>query len=62
MYTVVLQPILMAYFINPSHQSVCLHVHVTTVARQRLSTNVIAAKNKQAREELLFLRGRHRYS
>jgi hypothetical protein len=32
-----------AYFINPSHQSVCLHVYPTTVTRQLLGKNVTAA-------------------
>jgi hypothetical protein len=35
----------MAYFINPSLQPVCLHVHPTIVARQRLSKNVTSVTN-----------------
>jgi hypothetical protein len=34
-----------AYFINPSHQSVCLYVYPSTFARQGLSKNVTAATN-----------------
>jgi hypothetical protein len=37
-----------AHFINPSHQFVCIYVYV---ARQRLSKNVTAAVNTQARIE-----------
>jgi hypothetical protein len=32
-----------AYFINPSHQSLCYHVHHPIVARQRLGKNITAA-------------------
>jgi hypothetical protein len=38
----------MAYLINPSHQSVCLYVYPSIVARQRLSRNVTAATNTHA--------------
>jgi hypothetical protein len=34
-----------AYFINPSHQSVCLHVYPTIIARQRRGRNITAATN-----------------
>jgi hypothetical protein len=37
------EPISTAYFINPSHKSVCLHMYPTIVARQRLRKNVTAA-------------------
>jgi hypothetical protein len=33
------KPISTAYFINPFHQSVCLYMHPTIVARQRLGKN-----------------------
>jgi hypothetical protein len=44
-YVMALEPILMVYFINPSHQSVCLYVYPPIVARQQLSKNVTVAKN-----------------
>jgi hypothetical protein len=48
------EPISTAYFINPSHQSVCLYVYPLIVARQRLGKNVTAATNTHATiEELL---------
>jgi hypothetical protein len=34
------EPISMAYFINPSHQSVCLHMYPLISAKQRLGENV----------------------
>jgi hypothetical protein len=43
-----------AYFINPSHQSVCLHVYPPIFAKQRLGKNFAAATNTHAAiEELL---------
>jgi hypothetical protein len=36
------EPISTAYFINPSHQSVCLYVYHHIVARQRLGKHVLA--------------------
>jgi hypothetical protein len=42
MYIMSLEPISAAYFINPSHQSVCI------VARQRLGKNVTVATNTHA--------------
>jgi hypothetical protein len=36
------EPISTAYFINPSHQSVCLYVHPSIVARQKLGKHVPA--------------------
>jgi hypothetical protein len=36
MYIMAPEPISTAYFINPSHQSVCLYVYPLIVARQRL--------------------------
>jgi hypothetical protein len=42
-----------AFFIYPSHLSVCLYVNTTTAARQRLGKNVTAAMNTHAIEELL---------
>jgi hypothetical protein len=54
-YIVAPEPITTAYFINPSHQSVCLYVYpLNVVARQRLGKNVTAATNTHATiEELL---------
>jgi hypothetical protein len=34
-----------AYFVNPSHQSVCLYAYTLVVARQRLSRHVPTAMN-----------------
>jgi hypothetical protein len=48
------EPISTAYFINPSHQSVCLYVYPPIVARQRLGKNVTAATNTQATIEGLL--------
>jgi hypothetical protein len=45
------EPISMEYFINPSHQSVCLHLYSSIVARQRLGKNATAATNIQATVE-----------
>jgi hypothetical protein len=53
MYIMAPQPISVAYFINPSHQSVSVCVS-PIVARQRLSKEVTAATNTSATiEELL---------
>jgi hypothetical protein len=41
-YIMTPEPISTAYFINPSHQSLCLYIYV---ARQRLGKNVAAATN-----------------
>jgi hypothetical protein len=48
-------PIITAYLVNPSHQSVCLFVHLLIVARQRLDKNVTAAINTCAATEKLWL-------
>jgi hypothetical protein len=48
------EPISTAYFINPSHQSVCLYVNLPIVARQELGKNVTAATNTHATIEELF--------
>jgi hypothetical protein len=54
MYITAPEPILTTYFINPSHQSVCLYVHPSIVVRQRLGKNVTAATNTHTTiEELL---------
>jgi hypothetical protein len=45
MYIMATEPISTAYFINPSHQSLCLYVYPTIVARQRLGKNITAATN-----------------
>jgi hypothetical protein len=53
-YIMVPEPILMAYFINPSHKSACLYVHPHIAATQRLDNKVNAATNTHATiEELL---------
>jgi hypothetical protein len=39
MYIMAPQPITMAYFINPSHQFVCLYMHPLILARKRLGKN-----------------------
>jgi hypothetical protein len=44
-YIMALDPISKAYFINPSHQSVCLYVYPPLIARQRLGKHVSAATN-----------------
>jgi hypothetical protein len=41
-----------AYFINPSHQSVCLYMYTAIVVRQRLGKNVIAKTSTHATIEL----------
>jgi hypothetical protein len=45
MYIMAPEPISVAYFIHPSHLSVCLYLYAPIVARQRLGKNVTAAKN-----------------
>jgi hypothetical protein len=47
-------PISTAYYINPSHQSVCLYVYPPIVARQQLGKTVTAATTTHRTvEELL---------
>jgi hypothetical protein len=54
MYITAPESIKKAYFINTSHQFVCLYVHPAIVARQRLGKNVTATTNTQATiDELL---------
>jgi hypothetical protein len=48
MYIMATEPISAAYFINPSHQSVCLYAYPHIVARQRFGKNVTAAKKTHA--------------
>jgi hypothetical protein len=48
------EPISIAYFINPSHQSVCLYVYPPIVARQQLGKNVTASTNTYAAIEELM--------
>jgi hypothetical protein len=43
MYIMAPEPTSMAYFINPSHQSVCLYVYTPTVARQQFGKNITTA-------------------
>jgi hypothetical protein len=45
MYSMAFELISAVYFINPTHQSVCLYVYPSTFARQGLSKNVTAAMN-----------------
>jgi hypothetical protein len=48
------KPIPSTYYINPSHQSVCLYVHPPIVAKQQLGKTDTAATNTHATiEELL---------
>jgi hypothetical protein len=47
-YIMAPEPISMAYFINPTHQSVCLYVYPPIIARQQLSRNITAAMNTHA--------------
>jgi hypothetical protein len=44
-YIMAPEPISKAYFINPSHRSVCLYVYHPIVARQQLRKNVTAVTN-----------------
>jgi hypothetical protein len=53
MYIMTPEPISMAYSINPSHQSVCLHVCSPIAARQWLSIHDPGATNTRNKEELL---------
>jgi hypothetical protein len=53
MYIMAPVPISKAYFINLSHQSVCLYVYLHIIAMQQLGKNVIAATNNQATTEPL---------
>jgi hypothetical protein len=53
-YIMATNPISTAYFINPSHQSVCLFLLPPIVARQQIGVNVTAATNTYENiEELL---------
>jgi hypothetical protein len=45
MYIMTPEPISAEYFINPSHQPVCLHVYPPSVARQRIDKHGPSAKN-----------------
>jgi hypothetical protein len=45
MYIMANESISTAYFINPSHQSVCLYVYTHIVARQQIGKKVTATKN-----------------
>jgi hypothetical protein len=48
LYIMALEPISTAYFINPSHQSVCLYVYPPVGARQQQGKNVTTAKDTHA--------------
>jgi hypothetical protein len=47
MYVIAPEPISTVYFINLSHQSLCLYVYSLTVVRQRFGKNFIAATNTE---------------
>jgi hypothetical protein len=53
-----LEPISTAYFINPSHHSVCLYVYPHNVARQRLgkkdTANEYRLNNRRIFERVVF--------
>jgi hypothetical protein len=54
MYFMAPKPMCAAYFLNPFHQSECLYVYPSIVARQRLGKNVTTATITDATiEELL---------
>jgi hypothetical protein len=61
MYIMTPEPISTAYFINPSHESLCLYVYPPIVASQLLGKNITVATNAQATIEewlnALFLCG-----
>jgi hypothetical protein len=54
MYIKASEPNSMAYFINPSHQSMCPYVYPSIVARQWLGKNVTAATNTYTTKEDLL--------
>jgi hypothetical protein len=47
------EPISTAYFINPSHQSVCLNVHPLIDARQQRGKNITAATSTQSSRRMV---------
>jgi hypothetical protein len=49
------EPISMAYFINPFHQSVCLYLYLPIAASHQLGKNITVAINTHARIEELFV-------
>jgi hypothetical protein len=54
MYVMAPEPISREHFINPSHQSVCLYMNPTVIARQWLGKNVTTAMNTQTTTEGLL--------
>jgi hypothetical protein len=59
MYIMTSEPISMAYFINPSNQSVCLYVYPSIVARQRLGKksyrcNAYTSNNRRTVQRVVF--------
>jgi hypothetical protein len=56
MYIMAPEPISTAFFINPSHQSVCLYVYPPFVARQRLGKIFTAATKTHAWLEYFWTR------
>jgi hypothetical protein len=53
-YTMEPKIVLTAYFLNPSHQYVCLYVYPPIVVRQLLGQNVTVATNIHATKEDLL--------
>jgi hypothetical protein len=53
LYIMAPEPILAAYFVYPSHHSVCLYVYPSVVTRQQLGKNVTAVMNTHATKELM---------
>jgi hypothetical protein len=49
MYLMAPEPISMAYFLNPSHQCVCLYVYPPIIARQRLDMQFPKEKTRNNR-------------
>jgi hypothetical protein len=56
MYNMATEPIITAYFINPSHQSVCLCVYPPIVARQRLGKKKSYRGNEYACKSIIVRR------
>jgi hypothetical protein len=52
MYIMAPEPISTAYFVNPSHDSMCLYVYSPICGRQRLSKHVPMATSAQTTKEL----------
>jgi hypothetical protein len=49
------EPISMAYFIDPFHQSGCLYMYINIIAKQQLSNNfTVVMSTYETVEELVF--------